>query len=153
MARHDGTENLIPQSRRTKEEQREIARKGGKASGEARRKKRQMKDILENIQSLPAPSKIISMFRKNGLDVPDGISMEEALAYSMLMHSIKGDGRILSLMFDVTGDKRSDQLKEKEIALKEQLAKDQKNEAIERLDAILGSLKETAYAETDTETE
>ena len=33
------------------------------------------------------------------------------------------------------------------------MAKDQKHEALERLDAILGSLKETAYAETDAETE
>ena len=134
-------------------EAREIGRKGGVASGEARRKKKQMRDILANIKDMPAPDKIVSMFKKNGLDIPEGISMEEALAYSMIMHSIKGDGRILSLLFDVTGDKRSDQLKEKEIELKEQIAKDTKSEALERLDAILGSLKETAYAETDDQTE
>ena len=108
---------------------------------------------MANIKDMPAPDKIVSMFKKNGLDIPEGISMEEALAYSMIMHSIKGDGRILSLLFDVTGDKRSDQLKEKEIELKEQIAKDTKSEALERLDAILGSLKETAYAETDDQTE
>ena len=153
MAHKDGTENLIPQNRRTKEEQKEIARKGGIASGEARRKKRQMREILGSIEKMPAPSKIVAMFKKNGLDVPEGITMEEALAYSMLLHSIKGDGRILSLLFDVTGDKRSDQLKEKEIELKEQMAKDTKQEALERLDAILGSLRETAYADTDTQTE
>ena len=34
-----GEENLIPQSERTKEEQREIARQGGIASGKARREK------------------------------------------------------------------------------------------------------------------
>ena len=142
--------NLKPQAHKLSVEEQS---RGGKASGEARRKKRQMKDILENLQSLPAPSKIVAMFKKNGLDVPEGLTMEEALGYSMLLHSIKGDGRIMSLMFDVTGDKRSDQLKEKEINLKEQMAKDQKHEALERLDAILGSLKETAYAETDAETE
>lgn len=38
--------NLIPQSKRTKNEQREIARKGGKASGEARRKRKTLKEEL-----------------------------------------------------------------------------------------------------------
>lgn len=40
MGKEKGYENLIPQSKRTKDEQREIARKGGKASGKARREKK-----------------------------------------------------------------------------------------------------------------
>lgn len=40
-------ENLRPMSERTKDEQREIARQGGKASGEARRKKRDLRKALE----------------------------------------------------------------------------------------------------------
>lgn len=44
---NNGIENLKPQSERTKEEQREIARQGGKASGEARRKKRDLRLALE----------------------------------------------------------------------------------------------------------
>ena len=39
--------NLIPNSERTKEERIEIAKKGGKASGEARRKKATMLSVLE----------------------------------------------------------------------------------------------------------
>ena len=39
--------DLIPLNKRTKEEQKEITTKGGKASGEARRKKRTMLDVLE----------------------------------------------------------------------------------------------------------
>lgn len=42
-----GHENLVPMNKRTKEEQREIAKKGGKASGEARRRKRELKELLE----------------------------------------------------------------------------------------------------------
>ena len=41
--------NLIPNSERTPEELREITRKGGIASGEARRKKKQRGDILREI--------------------------------------------------------------------------------------------------------
>ena len=39
-------ENLIPMNERTKEEQREIAKKGGIASGEARRRKKTLKEEL-----------------------------------------------------------------------------------------------------------
>ena len=42
-----GQENLIPFNKRTEEEQREIARQGGIASGEARREKATFKKTLE----------------------------------------------------------------------------------------------------------
>lgn len=42
-----GTDNLIPMNERTKEEQKEIAKMGGIASGEARREKATMKKALE----------------------------------------------------------------------------------------------------------
>lgn len=45
--------NLIPMQNRTKSEQREIASKGGKKSGEARRKKRDMKSCMEMLLKLP----------------------------------------------------------------------------------------------------
>lgn len=41
--------NLIPLNERTKEEQREIAKKGGIASGKARRKKKLLRQILDEI--------------------------------------------------------------------------------------------------------
>ena len=42
-----GRENLISLADRTTEEQREIGRKGGKASGEARRRKRDMRELMK----------------------------------------------------------------------------------------------------------
>lgn len=42
-----GQENLIPLNKRTKEEQREIARQGGIASGKARQEKATFKKTLE----------------------------------------------------------------------------------------------------------
>ena len=41
--------NLIPLNERTKNEQREIARKGGIASGKSRRKKKLLRQILDEI--------------------------------------------------------------------------------------------------------
>lgn len=43
----NGIDNLVPQSERTKEEQRKIARMGGIASGEARRAKRDMRERMK----------------------------------------------------------------------------------------------------------
>lgn len=43
----DGTKNLIPFSERTEKEQREIRTKGGIASGEARRAKRDMRERMK----------------------------------------------------------------------------------------------------------
>lgn len=52
-----GNDNLIPMNERTKDEQREIARAGGKASGEARRRKRTLRQIAEMLadETLPVP--------------------------------------------------------------------------------------------------
>ena len=47
----DGTKNLIPQNQRTKEEQRKIAQKGGKKSGEVRRERKLLKDELLSLLS------------------------------------------------------------------------------------------------------
>lgn len=50
-----GQDNLIPFNQRTEEEQREIARQGGIASGEARREKATMKRTLEMILNSTNP--------------------------------------------------------------------------------------------------
>jgi len=47
MKENKGHENLIPFDERTEEEQRKIAKKGGKASGEARRRKRDMRELMK----------------------------------------------------------------------------------------------------------
>lgn len=44
---HDGTKNLIPVTERTKEEARELASKGGKRSGEVRRKKADLRKSMQ----------------------------------------------------------------------------------------------------------
>lgn len=43
----NGQENLIPFDQRTEKEQREIQSKGGIASGEARRRKRDMRELMK----------------------------------------------------------------------------------------------------------
>ena len=54
-------ENLIPMNRRTKSEQRKIATAGGKASGAARRKKRDMRKAAEMLLNMPVSNKQSTM--------------------------------------------------------------------------------------------
>lgn len=48
-----GTNNLIPLNKRTKEEQKKITTMGGKASGEARRRKKTLRELFEFYGSMP----------------------------------------------------------------------------------------------------
>lgn len=56
--------NLIPWNKRTEKEQREYARKGGKKSGEVRRKRKAMKEQAELLLSLP-----FNIVDKNGNEI------------------------------------------------------------------------------------
>lgn len=58
-------ENLIPLNQRTKSEQRAITSAGGKASGEARRRRKTNAEAIE-ILSRPFDMKNVSQHRKGG---------------------------------------------------------------------------------------
>lgn len=103
MARHDGTGNLISLTNRTKEEQREIAIKGGKASGEARRKNRNMKECLKMLLSLDVKSpKAREQLKALGIDNEE-MTNEMALMVSMLNKALKGDKGCAEFIRDTSG--------------------------------------------------
>lgn len=143
--------NLIPNSERTPEELREITRKGGKKSGESRRRKRDLKKNLETLFAMQAPDNMKKAFKKQGLDIPEDATFEELLTTSMIAKAIAGDARMVSLILEVTGERHSDKLKEREIALKEKQIADTKSEAIQKLDEILEGLQIEAEADAKTE--
>lgn len=66
----NGTANLIPTSRRSKEEVRENARKGGIKSGEVRRAKKSLAETAKMINELPLNGKIAEQLK--ALGVGDG---------------------------------------------------------------------------------
>lgn len=94
MARK-GTENLKPQSKRTKEEQRKIASSGGLASGKARREKRLIKDRLELLLSLPADGDAKA---DNG----------DAMCAAILRKALSGDVQAFTAIRDSIGEKPTD---------------------------------------------
>ena len=86
---NETTKNLIPQNKRTKEEQREIARMGGIASGKARREKQKTQQILADIVSIK--NKDLAMFQKLAakLGLDGDVSIHEVFTLTCLLNSVK----------------------------------------------------------------
>ena len=86
---NEGVKNLIPQSERTKEEQREIARLGGIASGKARREKRTIQKILSEL--LEADVKDSPQFAKLAakIGIEGDKSVKDIFTLVCLLNSVK----------------------------------------------------------------
>ena len=123
---NETTKNLIPQNKRTKEEQREIARMGGIASGKARREKQKTQQILADIVSIK--NKDLATFQKEakkmGLD--GDISIHELFTMVCLLNSVKsGNLGDLERLSKLLGE---DNVKEHNNGILDELAEYLKNE-------------------------
>ena len=81
--------NLIPQNERTKDEQREIARQGGIASGKARREKKTIQKILADL--LDSEIKDSPQFAKlaSKMGVESDKSVKDIFTMVCLLNSVK----------------------------------------------------------------
>lgn len=84
--------NLIPFSERSEKEQREIRRKGGLRSGEVRRERRRLQDIVR------------AMLDAKSIDDPDQ-TVSEALVASMIESAMAGDVKAFIALRDTAGEK------------------------------------------------
>lgn len=85
-----GIENLIPCSERSKEEARELGRKGGIASGIARRERKTLKDELIML-----------------LDTDDN---NKKISVALLKRALEGDISAFTTIRDTIGEKPSDKI-------------------------------------------
>lgn len=112
-----GRENLIPQSERTKEEQREIAKKGGQASGAARRRKKSMKAAAKMLLDMPVTSKELQQKLKL-LGVPEGDeTYQTAVLVAMINQAMKGNVKAAYFCRDTIGESPRDQIRREELKL------------------------------------
>lgn len=97
-------ENLKPQSERTKSEQREIATKGGIASGKTRRRKKAMKERLqEALECSVVNPKVKKMMRSVGMDEADSSNWDAVVA-SIVAGALRGDPRYARLLMELIGE-------------------------------------------------
>lgn len=103
--------NLIPNSERTPEKLREMTRKGGIASGKARRKKANLKKAFEAILEADVKSdKIKQQLENMGFEATN----EMALAMVMMQKAMKGDVRAFEQISKLTSTDTKDSLDKKE---------------------------------------
>lgn len=97
-------QNLIPWNKRTENEQREYARKGGQKSGEVRRQRKAMKEQMELLLSLPFKQKKQLDFIKDLGIEEEEIDNQMALMVAMYVKAIKGDVQAFNTIREVTQD-------------------------------------------------
>lgn len=94
--------NLIPVTKRTKSEAREISKKGGKASVEARRKKKSMKQAMNLLLSLPVSDENMAKLAQLGID-SDNADNQMLIMVSMMQRAIKGNVTAAQFIANITG--------------------------------------------------
>lgn len=123
-------QNLIPANKRTKDEHREIAKKGGIASGKARRKKANLRKAFETIlQAEVASPNVKKQLEDLGFDSTN----EMALAMVMMQKAMKGNVRAFEQISKLTTTDVKDSLDKAE--QKERIkAQKMKNKILEEND-------------------
>jgi len=114
-----GEENLIPLNKRTKEEQREIAIKGGKASGESRRKRKLLKDSMNVLLNLPVRNtRDYNALVKMGIPIED-IDNSQLVVLALFNQAKKGDIAAIKELRNLIGEDGSN--KEPDMSLMQSL--------------------------------
>ena len=96
--------NLIPFNKRTESEQREIAQKGGIASGAARRRKRSMREAADYYLSLPETDRRrVNAMLRNGIDTED-IDNQMAVVMGIAESAKRGNPQAASVLLKMLGE-------------------------------------------------
>lgn len=94
-------QNLIPMEQRSPEEAREMGRKGGRASGESRRRKKSLREAAELYLSLPvANRRAWNKISAEGVD-PDDIDNQMAMIIGLTQKAVKGDAKAAKIIVDL----------------------------------------------------
>ena len=125
-------ENLIPFNERTEEEQRKIQRKGGIASGKARREKADLKKKVNQILEMDVFSpQLKEALEEKGLNATN----QTAIATVLLQKALKGDMRAIELLAKMNGNEgtkdKLDKKEQKERVKAMQLENKKREQALE----------------------
>lgn len=98
-------ENLKPNTTLSKEEAVEMGRKGGIASGKARKEKKLIKDNIELLLGLPIKNrKIKEQLAEVGIDETE-MNNQMAMVIAMYQKALKGDVQAFNTLRDTLGQK------------------------------------------------
>lgn len=96
--------NLIPFNKRTESEQRQIAQKGGIASGVARRRKRSMREAADYYLALPETDRrSVNALLRDAVD-PEDIDNQMAVIKGITARAKKGDPQAANVLLKMLGE-------------------------------------------------
>ena len=96
--------NLIPFNERTESEQREIAQKGGIASGAARRRKRSMREAADYYLSLPETDRRrVNAMLRDQID-PEDVDNQMSVVMGIAAAAKQGDARAANVLLKMLGE-------------------------------------------------
>lgn len=127
--------NLIPNSQRTPEELREMTRKGGIASGKARRKKADLKKAMQTLLALDVASeKSKEQLEALGVEATN----EMLLAFATFQQAVKGNQRAVENVIKLTTtDKDKHDIAEQKERIKAQKMKNKQLEENDGREAVI----------------
>lgn len=107
MARHDGTANLTPFSKGDVEKARAAGRKGGVASGEAKRRKRTFRELIELVMTMEVDDPAVhAKLTELGLDP----THDMAITMAAVRKAETGDIEATRYLRDTKGEKPTEAL-------------------------------------------
>lgn len=101
-------------SKMTPEQRAEAGRKGGIASGEAKRRKKEAKAIIEVFLTMPLKRGKVANIEaiKNFMDIKGkNITVDEAMHLQLVQKALKGDLNAISMILGLCGEKPAEKVK------------------------------------------
>lgn len=139
-------ENLIPMDQRSQSEAREWGKKGGKASGASRRRKKAMRQAASMLLGMEVPTDgSLSETLKNRLAAfgysGDDTTFQDVLLASVLLEALKGDVRAAEFMRDTAGESPALDLKKQELQLRKNELKFKQEQAAKQAESATAESK------------
>lgn len=95
--------NLVPFQEFSAEKQREIQSMGGKASGEAKRRKKAFRETVQQIASMGVPDKVLKKLREQGISKEDA-TYQTAIVLKMFHEAMSGNVSAFNTLVNVAGE-------------------------------------------------
>lgn len=119
-----GHDNLIPASKRSKDEARGNGQKGGVASGKSRRRKKALRLALKGLMDIPLGE--LAPDLRDGIMIAakltdEGLTVGDAVIGSIVRTTCNGNSQMAKLLLDTIGESADVRLREREVKLKEKL--------------------------------
>ena len=110
-------EDLIPLNRRTKDEQKEIARQGGIASGKKRKQNAEFKRLTKLFLDAKPSEKSQEILKRMGFEDKE-INNAMAIIYALGAKAQKGDAQAAKTLYEWSGQSIESKRKDQELELR-----------------------------------